>query len=360
MTTVYSHFVQNLKTSKVLQEKNLKENLCNYIKDRINVKNVALYCKLADIYKFQTLAKVTLQFIERCFTMVSEDKSYLELDFARVEKILKSSELHITSELEVYEAAASWISYNTEDRSKYAEDLLLTVRLPLLSDSALNYILNDNSLICKTDECRAIIQSILQNKQNLVNKQLITNYTSRYCNQTLFNILICQQLESVRSVKLVHWKDCKSIKTYDTTAETDEPYKLIYLKGDVYMFVRSSNTMKIKKYLQTLSSWENVVDLNYRIGFSVCALINKIFIISGRTKCLKEIDSCIQYDTKDLKCKEINKMNMSRFHAACTVYEGKIVVADGWFDLKNGKVSLTNTVEVYDHVADNGHTCQIR
>ena len=117
-------------------------NVISFIKEHINKHTVSLYYKIADIYKIYNLAAVSFSCIERCFTTVMDTESFLELDIKLIRKILYSSELHITSELEVFNAVDNWICHNTKERCKFAKCLLLTVRLSLLSDPALNYILS--------------------------------------------------------------------------------------------------------------------------------------------------------------------------------------------------------------------------
>ena len=59
-------------------------------------------------------------------------------------------------------------------------------------------------------------------------------------------------------------------------------------------------------------------------------------------------DSCLQFDTKQNTWKEVARMNHIRLNAACTVFEGRIVVSGG---LKRN-VGELKTVEVYDHSSD--------
>ena len=58
--------------------------------------------------------------------------------------------------------------------------------------------------------------------------------------------------------------------------------------------------------------------------------------------------SCVKFDTKSKIWKEVHRMNEARSLSACAVYEGKLVVSGG---CNNNGRSL-NTVEAYDHVAD--------
>ena len=78
----------------------------------------------AKLFELSSLSKTTLSYIESRFATISETQNFLELDIRRVLEILRSSQLFITSELEVCGAAERWMSGNDSERSKHAEDLL--------------------------------------------------------------------------------------------------------------------------------------------------------------------------------------------------------------------------------------------
>ena len=87
-----------------------------------------------------------MSLIEQCFSMFADSEIFLELEFNYIIKIISSSGLNIDSELQVFNAADSWLSHDITERSKYAKDLLSKVRLPLLSISALKQVLNRVSI----------------------------------------------------------------------------------------------------------------------------------------------------------------------------------------------------------------------
>ena len=89
--------------------------------------------------------------------------------------------LHVDSELQVFDAADSWLCHDITERSKYAKSILSKVRLSLLSVPALKQVLDNVS--SKYPECSNIIEAVLNNKQQL--------NSTRYCNQANFNILVC-------------------------------------------------------------------------------------------------------------------------------------------------------------------------
>ena len=81
------------------------------------------FYEVARFYNLSNLSDALFCYIERFFTVVSGTDKYLQLSFAVVLKILSSSSLHITSELEVLQAVNYWLSHNYEERRVFASDL---------------------------------------------------------------------------------------------------------------------------------------------------------------------------------------------------------------------------------------------
>ena len=135
----------------------IKDSIFKFIKDKINMHNFTFFFKVADVFHMPKLSQTTLHYIERCFKLAVESSNLLNLNFALVRRILCSSELHLTTEIEVFKAANDWIAYRSEERMKFACALLSTVRFHLLSDDALTSILHEKHHICKAGEIRATI-----------------------------------------------------------------------------------------------------------------------------------------------------------------------------------------------------------
>ena len=164
--------------------KTLEEKLTNFIKSIIsyrwfnNMIILQMFCKLPSLDQF------TKMYLERWFTVFVETKCFLKLDYAFVHRLLSSSNLRITSEVQVFDAVDAWVRYDIETRKKYAKTLLLQVRFPLLSDSAVSHILNKNSSFKQIEECCAIVNEILKKKIKFLHKS--ENYfTNRYCSKSI-------------------------------------------------------------------------------------------------------------------------------------------------------------------------------
>ena len=144
---------ENLKTADIIKEKIIKDNAITFY-------------TLAKYFNLNTISETSFLYIERCFQMVVETKNFLHLDFNLIAKILSSSELNIHSEVEVFNAAISWLNRNSEERSKYSKQLLLKVRFHLLSEDAKIHIINRNPLLTKNNERGKPLKELLLNQKN--------------------------------------------------------------------------------------------------------------------------------------------------------------------------------------------------
>ena len=80
-----------------------------------------------------------------------------------------------------------------------------------------------------------------------------------------------------------------------------------------------------------------------RYGFCVCILMKELFVFGGHYF-RGTISSCFRYNFRLNKWSYKANMNESRIEAACTVFEGKIVVSGG---RKN--TCYLKSVELYDY-----------
>ena len=132
--------------------------------------------------------------IDCCFTTVCKGNRFLELSFSNLLKIIASSNFNITSELEIFYAANNWVSHNLEKRSKFLKELLLKIRLTLLSESALKVLSSYSKMLRILSsfhkEGFEIINSILDN-QTLFYRNQENAHQHRYCNHEMFDFLLC-------------------------------------------------------------------------------------------------------------------------------------------------------------------------
>ena len=302
---------------------------------------------------------IFLCYIERMFTVVIDTENFLQLSFAVIAKILSSSSLHITSELEVLKAADDWLSHNFEERRIFACNLLLKVRLCLLSGNSLQCMLRESSAMSKDSECVKVIQSMLNGDIKCCQSNVATRY--RYCNQDMFNILICGGCSKFGDHKVIHEIDGRSLKHIKNNRfhmkKHRYSFKSVYLKGEIYILYGNNNfnrpSTSVDKYSIINKSWQCVSDEGVQHqNFNACGLIDKIYICGvikrlevSKNVLLPSIDRV--FDTNDNSWKPIATMKNRKFSSACSAYQGKVVVSGGYIARRQ-----SNVVEAYDHTAD--------
>ena len=113
-----------------------------FIVSEVNVVNCLVFYYFSNVFNHSVTGKALAGLVQSCFSMFAETNNFLELDFITVRKILSSNQLKIDTELQVFNAADSWLCHDITKRSKHAKDILCKVRLPLLSAAALKQTLD--------------------------------------------------------------------------------------------------------------------------------------------------------------------------------------------------------------------------
>ena len=204
-----------MKKSSILFSENEENKISKTFKDKTTFENVTTFYEIAAFYRLQNLSNGFLCYIERLFTVVAETENFLQLSFALVSKILTSSSLHITSELEVFNALDKWLSHNYEERKVFANSLLLKVRLCLLSKNSLKCLLNEGSALTRNDDCVTILQNVLKGENRYHQSKLATRYI--YCDQYKFEILFCGGRSDYSCLQSVYKVDGTNKSKLDTT-----------------------------------------------------------------------------------------------------------------------------------------------
>ena len=312
-----------------------------------------MFYSLARIFKLSSLSKFSCSYVERWFAMIYLTSNFAELDFAHLWDILASSNLNVTSELEVLNAAERWLQYDVQQRNKHAKDLLQTVRLSLLSQQTLKHLLHASSIFSNCEECVTVLMGVLKCKEMFSEKSFDVVEKSRYCNHNNFDVFVYGykiNRSSERFLKILRCDGNNLNYVEDIPFNQEKIYcarfNFFYLKGTVYAFAKEVRTEEknSRSYSLLTKTWKDVADMtNNRGGFSICAFVDKIFAIGGFNR-----TSCDEYDVSGDKWRRGNGMSQARSYPSCAVFEEQVVVSGGY---ATGP-GLLNTVESYDVAAD--------
>ena len=248
----------SIKTNNFFLDKDIENEICKQIENCTQVTNATLFYSLSLYFNISKLSETSLRSIERHFQTVADSPGFLELQLRAVKKILASSELCVDSEHETFNSANNWLKHDFVERSKHAEDLLLRVRLSLLSQPALDHIFNGTTPIAMDDKCREIIRAVEINKKGCQERA-----TSRYCSQDDFKIMFvggqCRGTV-VRNVLTVKAGNLSEAQTLPELNHGRQFAKAVCVKGEVYVFggvdCNLIPVMSVERYSPATGTWD--------------------------------------------------------------------------------------------------------
>ena len=221
----------------------------------------------------------------------------------------------------------------------------------------MKHICNEPSSFYENDDCVKILKKVLDNKENIVSKNPSLFCRHRNCNKKESDAIIFGGYNTtyegvVRQVVKINGNNFKSVKNLCSMKKGRKHDKAVYLKGGVYVLdIRDDNrnwNLSVEN-----DRWSYVTDMyDDRHGYCVCAFMNKTYVFGGRVEDF--LNSTLEFDpnyTGNNKWKEVARINQARRGAACTVFEGKIVVSGGYD--KNPRD--LNTIESYDVIGNAEH-----
>ena len=106
----------------------------------------------------------------------------------------------------------------------------------MLSKPALDYLLNEDFSNCKSDECKSVINSAKFKAKTFMNDLPSRNFETRHCDQYMFNVLVCEKLRDISSLKQVNGKTFKknwSSVTKRPFLDKERIVEGVYLKDEI-------------------------------------------------------------------------------------------------------------------------------
>ena len=334
-----------LKITKIFSLNSLHETLKNRLINTVYQENACfLYGVLLKTSRKDIVLSL-FNYLKQYFTLITEENQHLTLNFDLIKEILLSSDLRVTSEIEVANAVNTWLKHDQKERSKHAMDLLKAVRLPFLPTVDLKRLLNRNYYIFEEFEaCKTYIQNEIEKKKGF-RQQAAISYKPRHCKHHSFFMIGCKnsryQIYQVAKDNLT--LPVKNVREILNGI-------CLLMNGILYLF----NNDEIKSYSTFTNEWRDVKRFpGYRFHYSACSFMGKIYILGGTVSRKNKASDCICFDPRTNKFKQIKCLKENRRQSACAVFEGRIVVSGGQDSTKYSK----NTVEVYDHI--NNRWCKM-
>ena len=188
-----------------------------------------------------------------------------------------------------------------------------------------------------------------------MDKELLTKgtpvlYQNRYCDQQHFDLIISgNHNKSEKSFRgNLNSTLCPEFTSVSTLViNSNMNYNLLTSCSSIWI-IRTEERKNRDPCTMASGSYDvinNIVELpDYRSYYCVCSFMKNLFVFGGMGyRNIDILSTCIKYSCKTSKWSYIASLKTRRFAAACTVFEGRIVVCGGY------NTCGLKSVESYDH-----------
>ena len=331
MNLKIENLVPFLKVATILQ---VNENAFIYcLKDLLNKKNIFFLLEVFKILSAKHFSKYLMSIIEYNFVTLSKTDEFKLVDYKVLKSIISSSELNVSSEIEVFEAVVRWVDHDEKFRAAAMCELLKMVRLPLLSRQALENVVRNNKFCRSCPACCDHIETVLASKEKRVgnafekNRACMNDFTAFFQDEAYLVTLetkpgfdvVCENQHPLEFKNFVHFADSNkevnllSIETLQM--RTLQPF------------------VEIPRYKYGGDTLES---------FASSLFMEKLYVTGGWLQTMDDdSDAFHVYMPETKEWRELRGMGTARVDHSCVAFAGKIVVT-------GGTGTTGHSVEAYD------------
>ncbi|KAM8901996.1 kelch-like protein 6 isoform 3-T3 [Lycaon pictus] len=121
-----------LEAANLFQFLRMVDACASFLTEALNPENCVGILRLADTHSLDSLKKQVQNYIIQNFVQILNSEEFLELPVDTLYHILKSDDLYVTEEAQVFETVMSWVRHKQSERLCLLPYVLENVRLPLL------------------------------------------------------------------------------------------------------------------------------------------------------------------------------------------------------------------------------------
>ena len=286
--------------------------ICGYI-HKINENNAAMVYCLSKLFQISRLCRFSFSIMKRFFPNVIECQNFLECDFISVRRILTSSEITFSSEIQVYNAIEDWVSHNVHERTNFKQILLDKFPFQMLSFNALDYLAHKNSRL--NDVSAGIIKQVLSSEM-------------------AFQILIKGEVYLIKDLIIRRYSPTTA--DWSRVGEIHDDHTSFCtcsFLGDFYLIGghRELSTRTCFKLNTEDRSWKEIPEITQARSFADCCVFQGKIVVSGgyqinNNKNLRAVEA---YDNVERTWSRMPSLIEGRYHHKSIAMRNKLFVVGG-------------------------------
>ncbi|XP_028986935.1 actin-binding protein IPP isoform X2 [Betta splendens] len=340
--------VQELMVAADMLQLNEVVSICGeFLKGHMDPSNCVGIFQFLEQIACMEMLEFTENYIHVHFLEVCATDEFKDLSKDQLGRVLRSEELRIEDEYQVFTAAMDWVLQDVVKRKKHVVEVLEQVRFPLLSPQRLfKYIegITDFSL-------RVALQTLLKEytevtkspKENKIYSQMqpAKMRPRRKARKYLYAIGGYTRLQGGR------WSDSRALSCVERFDTFNQYWTTV---SSLHQARREKDSMIFdctERYDPVTKQWAAAASLNFpRCGVGVCPCHGALYALGGWVG--SEIGKTMErYDPEENKWEVIGSMAVPRYYFGCCELQGFIYVIGGISD----EGMELRSAEVYDPIS---------
>ncbi|XP_075037754.1 actin-binding protein IPP isoform X2 [Mixophyes fleayi] len=356
--------VQELMTAAdMLQLNHVVALCCDFLKEQIDPANCIGFFQFSEQLSCQPLLEFTESYIHAHFPEVQMGDEFLTLTKDQLVRVLRSEELCIEDEHQVFSAAMTWLQKDTATRKRHVVEVLEPVRFSLLPPQRLQKNIEEVTDFSLRVALQTLLREYCEPSLSPKDKKLCSFLQTsrvrprRKARKFLYAIGGYTRLQGGR------WSDSRAlscVERFDTFSQYWSTVSSLHqarsgmcaavLEGRIYVIGGEKDSMIfdcVECYDPVSKQWAAVPSMNQpRCGLGVCSCHGAIYAMGGWVG--SEIGNGIErFSPEDNTWQIVGKMSVPRYNFACCERQGLIYVVGG---ISHEGIELS-TAEVFDPIA---------
>ena len=146
-----------LASSSILQIKDIRDACCEFMKSQLHPSNCLGIRAFADAHSCEQLFNIADRYTQDNFLDVCKNQEFFLLNSEQLCDILTGDDINVTSEEQIFTCIQNWINHDFDARKSSIADILLNVRLPLLSPKFLVDEVAHYPAIADNEKCKDLL-----------------------------------------------------------------------------------------------------------------------------------------------------------------------------------------------------------
>ncbi|XP_043378468.1 kelch-like protein 6 isoform X3 [Chelonia mydas] len=350
-----------LEAASLFQFLRMVDACASFLTEALHPENCVGILRLADTHSLENLKQQVQSYIIQNFAQVLHCEEFLEIPSDVLYNTLKSDDLYVTEEAQVFETVMNWVRYKESERFPLLPYVLENVRLPLLDPWYFVETVEADQLIRQCPDVFPLLQEARM--YHLSGNEIISERTKPRMHEFQSEVFMiiggCTKdekfvaevtcLDPLRRSRLEVAKLPITEQEMESENKKWVEFACITLKNEVYISGGKETQHDVWKYNSSINKWIQIEYLNIgRWRHKMAVLGGKVYVVGGFDG-IQRINSVETYDPFHNCWSEAAPLmvNVSSFAAAS--YKKKLYVIGGG---PNGKLA-TDKTQCYDPATNN-------